>query len=183
MTHIPGTGTATTSCRHTHPRRRHSHRRLHCHLWHRNNSPTFRCTTAAQTSASRHVSPPHELTTSPGASTATTGHQHNHPRRRHSHWRLYCHLRCRNNSPTSDARTSVSRHLTINIHTTIPHCTDTATAGDILTHPRCRTTAGTATGDYTSNTPAINPSTTNTFITIQTSTSTHPLHHQHSHHR
>ena len=97
--------------------------------------------------------------TSPGAGTATTGRQHNHPRRRHSHRRLHCRLWCRNNSPTSDARTSVSWNITINIHTTIPHGTDTATAGDILTYPRCRTTADTATGDFTSNTPVIHTST------------------------
>jgi hypothetical protein len=156
MTHIPGAGTATTGRRHNHSRRRHSHRRLHCRLWHRNHSPM----SDARTSASRHVSPPHEFMTSPGAGTATTGRRHNHPRRRHSHRRLHCRLWCRNNSPTSDARTSVSQNITINIHTTIPHGTDTATAGDILTYPRCRTTAGTATGDYTSNTPVIHTSTT-----------------------
>src|SRR6202790_3366760 len=119
MTHIPGAGTATNGRRHNHPRRQHSHWRLHSHLWHRNNSPM----SDARTSASRHVSPPHEFMTSPGAGTATTGRQHNHPRRWHSHRRLH-------QQYTSDT-----------------HFND------------------------------------DTHITIQTSTSTRPLHHWHSHHR
>src|ERR1700676_3881296 len=57
MTHIPGAGTATTGRRHNHPRRRHNHRRLHCCLWHRNNSPM----SDARTSASRHVIHPMNL--------------------------------------------------------------------------------------------------------------------------
>jgi hypothetical protein len=111
------------------------------------------------------------------ASTATTSHQHNHQ------W-LHCHLWYRNNSPTSDAWTSVSQHIIINIHTIIPHGTDTATAGDILTYPQCHTTASTATSDYTSN-----PLVIHTSMTTHTLPSRHwhPLfhtsltHHQHSH--
>ena len=84
---------------------------------------------------------------------------------------------------TPDMQMPALQWITVNMHLTISHGACTATASDILIHPRHRPIACTATGKHESITPARYILVTTLYITTCLFTCIHLPHCQHSHHQ